>query len=184
MTAGAMKTACLLLPLFLTPSLAKANGKDIVLADSRSDEIRKGAVIGSKGRHLNADDSIRDLLGHPAFAGFARLLLPWDGRRYDETMRLSEIGSLLPYHSHVEFRGHHTELPIGWNAGRRRHGAHPRPPARLSRLTARPPRFPPPACLVSPPGPAGAAAGAPRKLLPSAPRFGYNRHSPYPSGSV
>lgn len=102
MTSGAMKTACLLLPLLLTPSLAEANGKDIVLADSRSDEIRKGAVIGSKGRHLNADDSIRDLLGHPAFAGFARLLLPWDGRRYDETMRLSDIGSLLPYHSHVD----------------------------------------------------------------------------------
>jgi acetyl esterase/lipase len=102
MTSGAMKTACLLLPLLLTLSLAEANGKDIVLANSRSDEIRKGAVIGSKGRHLNADDSIRDLLGHPAFAGFARLLLPWDGRRYDETMRLSGIGSLLPYHSHVD----------------------------------------------------------------------------------
>jgi acetyl esterase/lipase len=51
---------------------------------------------------LNADDSLRSLLSHPAFAGFARLLLPWDGRRYDETMRLSEIGSLLPYHSHVD----------------------------------------------------------------------------------
>jgi hypothetical protein len=37
----------------------------------------------------------------PAFAGFARLLLPWDGLRYDEAMRLSDIGSLLPYHSHV-----------------------------------------------------------------------------------
>jgi len=102
MTSGAMKTACLLLPLLLAPSLAEANGKVIVLADSQSDEIRKGAVIGSKGRHLNVDDSIRDLLGHPAFAGFARLLLPWDGRRYDETMRLSGIGSLLPYHSHVD----------------------------------------------------------------------------------
>ncbi len=38
---------------------------------------------------------------HPAFASFARLLLPWDGRRYDEEMRLSDIGSLLPYHRHV-----------------------------------------------------------------------------------
>jgi acetyl esterase/lipase len=36
-----------------------------------------------------------------AFAGFGRLLLPWDGRRYDTTMRLKEIGSLLPYHTHV-----------------------------------------------------------------------------------
>ena len=102
MKSGVMKTACLLLPLLLTPTLAKANGKDNVLADSRGDEIRKGTVSGSQGRHLNADDSIRNLLGHPAFAGFARLLLPWDGRRYDEAMRLSDIGSLLPYHSHVD----------------------------------------------------------------------------------
>src|SRR5262249_41363436 len=103
MTAGAIKTACLVLPLLLlTPSLAEANGKDMVLADSRSDEKRKGGVTGSKGRHLNADDSIRDLLGHPAFAGFAGLLLPWDDRRYDQAMRLSDIGSLLPYHSHVD----------------------------------------------------------------------------------
>ncbi len=102
MTSRAIRTACLVLPLLWTPSLAEANGKDIVVADSRSDETRKGAVIGSKAQHLNADDSMRDLLGHPAFAGFARLLLPWDGRRYDENMRLKDIGSLLPYHSHVD----------------------------------------------------------------------------------
>ena len=102
MMHGAIRTACLVLPLLLTPSLAQANGKDIVLADSRSNEIRKGTVIGSKGRHLNVDDRMRDLLGHPAFAGFARLLLPWDGRSYDQAMRLSDIGSLLPYHSHVD----------------------------------------------------------------------------------
>ena len=39
---------------------------------------------------------------HPAFAGFGRLLLPWDDRAYDENMRLGDIGSLLPYHSHVD----------------------------------------------------------------------------------
>jgi acetyl esterase/lipase len=100
--SGAIKTACLVLPFLLTPSFAPANGKDIVLADGRSNEIRKGIVSGSKGRYLNADDGIRDLLDHPAFAGFARLLLPWDGRTYDQAMRLSDIGSLLPYHSHVD----------------------------------------------------------------------------------
>jgi acetyl esterase/lipase len=102
MTSAAIKTACLVLPLLLAPSLAEANGKDRVLFDRRGSETRKGAVIGSKGRHLNADDSMRDLFGHPAFVGFARLLLPWDGRRYDPAMRLSDIGSLLPYHSHVD----------------------------------------------------------------------------------
>jgi acetyl esterase/lipase len=52
--------------------------------------------------HLRIDDTVVDVLEHPAFAGFGRLLLPWDDRRYDATMRLSEIGSLLPYHTHVD----------------------------------------------------------------------------------
>jgi acetyl esterase/lipase len=52
--------------------------------------------------HLRVDDTVGDLLDHPAFAGFARLLLPWDGRPYDPTMRLARIASLLPYHSHVD----------------------------------------------------------------------------------
>ena len=29
------------------------------------------------------------------------MVLPWDDRDYDEAMRLSDIGSLMPYHSHV-----------------------------------------------------------------------------------
>lgn len=52
--------------------------------------------------HLRVDDTVGDLLKHPAFAGFARLLLPWDDRRVDPAMPLREIRSLLPYHSHVD----------------------------------------------------------------------------------
>lgn len=52
--------------------------------------------------HLTPHDRIGDVLRHPAFQGYARLLLPWDDRSYDEGMRLSEVGSLLPYHTHVE----------------------------------------------------------------------------------
>jgi acetyl esterase/lipase len=52
--------------------------------------------------HLHVDDSVDDLLKHPAFARFGRLLLPWDDRRYDTTLPLRNIGSLLPYHSHVD----------------------------------------------------------------------------------
>ena len=51
--------------------------------------------------HLSSDSTIGDLLKHPSFAGFGRLTLPWDDRRYDETMHLEDIGSLLPYHSEV-----------------------------------------------------------------------------------
>ncbi len=52
--------------------------------------------------HLSIDNTIGDLLKHPAFAGFSGLTLPWDDRRYDETMRLAEIARLLPYHSEVD----------------------------------------------------------------------------------
>jgi acetyl esterase/lipase len=52
--------------------------------------------------HLRLDDSVDDVLEHPAFAGFGRLLLPWDNRRYDHALRLRSIGSLLPYHKHVD----------------------------------------------------------------------------------
>jgi acetyl esterase/lipase len=52
--------------------------------------------------HLRVDDTVGDMLAHPAFAGFGRLLLPWDDRRVDTSLRLWEIGSLLPYHSHVD----------------------------------------------------------------------------------
>lgn len=52
--------------------------------------------------HLRVDDSIGDVLRHPAFAGFARLLLPWDKGRNDQTLSLRSIGTLLPYHTHVD----------------------------------------------------------------------------------
>jgi acetyl esterase/lipase len=54
------------------------------------------------GTHLRVDNTVGDVLEHPAFAGFARLLLPWDDRRYDPTLALSRIGTLLPYHTHVD----------------------------------------------------------------------------------
>ncbi len=64
--------------------------------------LRHHAGAAGASGHLRADSSVGDLLAHPAFRGFAPLLLPWDDRRYDEGMRLSGIGSLLPYHTHVD----------------------------------------------------------------------------------
>lgn len=46
--------------------------------------------------------TVGGLLRHPCLAGFARLLLPWDDRPPEESLPLSRIGSLLPYHSHVD----------------------------------------------------------------------------------
>lgn len=55
-------------------------------------------------RPLRVNDTVQDVLMHPAFAGHNRLLLPWDDRPYDTRMPLSSMGSLLPYHSRVEPR--------------------------------------------------------------------------------
>jgi acetyl esterase/lipase len=52
--------------------------------------------------HFTLNDTLGDVLQHPAFGGFSRLVLPWDDRRYDEETPLSDIGSLLPHHSHVD----------------------------------------------------------------------------------
>ena len=59
-------------------------------------------MSATPGVHLDARSTLRDLLRHPAFAGFAPLILPWDDRAYDEQMPLARIGSLLPYHTHVD----------------------------------------------------------------------------------
>ena len=65
-----------------------------------------GQTIASVSQrvHLDTTSTLRDLLRHPAFAGFAPLLLPWDDRAYDEQLPLSRIDSLLPYHTHVDPR--------------------------------------------------------------------------------
>jgi len=61
-----------------------------------------GAVVSANAAHLRADDTVQDVLSHPAFAGFARLLLPWDDGAYDGRLPLRDLGTLLPYHSHVD----------------------------------------------------------------------------------
>jgi acetyl esterase/lipase len=59
-------------------------------------------VSASQPVHLDARSTLRDLLRHPALAAFAPLILPWDDRAYDEQMPLARIGSLLPFHTHVD----------------------------------------------------------------------------------
>lgn len=64
---------------------------DAVASASNTDELF----------HLTTNDSVRHLVNHPAFQGFAQSLLPWDenGSYYDTP--LYNVRSLLPYHSHV-----------------------------------------------------------------------------------
>lgn len=58
--------------------------------------------VGARGGHLGVHSTVGEILRHPAFTGFSRLILPWDDRDYEEQMPLTRIASLLPYHSHVD----------------------------------------------------------------------------------
>ena len=53
---------------------------------------------------LRTDSTVYDVLTHPAFVNFGRFLLPLE-QGYRETMPMSEISSLLPFHRHVDPQG-------------------------------------------------------------------------------
>jgi acetyl esterase/lipase len=61
----------------------------------KADEPRANA-------HLTCDNTVQDLFTHPALTTFVRLILPWDEHVYDRSMRLRDVGSLLPYHTQVD----------------------------------------------------------------------------------
>lgn len=68
----------------------------------RNDRIVAEQAPNAPVTALSEASTIGDILNHPAFAGFAALILPWDGRSYDASLPIRNIGSLLPYHSHVQ----------------------------------------------------------------------------------
>lgn len=83
----------------MTPCAAVAWYATVVSLDTRTLAMRMEEARQMPAVHLRVDDTIGDLLEHPAFASFGHLLLPWDDRRYDLTMQLRDIGGLLPYHT-------------------------------------------------------------------------------------
>ena len=97
----ALRSACVALALFSASSYLEGKENAAALSDRNTDETMNEQASGNRDGHLSIDASIRDLLSHSAFAGFGHLILPWDDRAYDTSMRLGNIGSLLPYHSHV-----------------------------------------------------------------------------------
>ena len=97
----ALRSACVALALFSASAWPEATANAAVQSERNPDDTMSAHARGHRAGHLTTDASIGDLLNHAAFAGFARLILPWDDRAYDGSMRLSNISSLLPYHSHV-----------------------------------------------------------------------------------
>jgi acetyl esterase/lipase len=98
----ALRPVYLAFSLLVAVSAAQAND-DRAASSGIGSEYGATAPGKSGGyEHMKPESSLADLLHHPAFTGHAPLLLPWDGRTYDETMQISAIGSLLPYHSNVD----------------------------------------------------------------------------------
>jgi acetyl esterase/lipase len=67
--------------------------------DGNQSEITNetGKVYG----HLTTDDFVRDIVNHPAFKGFGELLLSRDNNSEYYNTPLRNVGTLMPYHSHV-----------------------------------------------------------------------------------
>jgi acetyl esterase/lipase len=102
MSTFLLQSALLATSVLSAPFAEEAREGEIARPDRRVHATRSAALFKMKPGHLKADSTIKDLLSHPAFSGYSRLLLPWGDRGYDETMRLDDIGTLLSYHSHVD----------------------------------------------------------------------------------
>jgi acetyl esterase/lipase len=94
-----LQSLCMALSLLAAPLTAEAQESAGALSGSLQSVTEEAGARNYQ--HLSPGDTLGDLLNHPAFGGFAPLLLPWDDRRYDEAMKLRDIGALLPYHSAV-----------------------------------------------------------------------------------
>ena len=84
----------------VTPVAAEVRGQGAIPRNA-TDRVVKEEPNEARGGPLRTSDRIRDLLDHPRLAGYAHLMLPRDDRPYDPDTRLEDIGSLLPYHTHV-----------------------------------------------------------------------------------
>jgi hypothetical protein len=55
----------------------------------------------SVNTRLTTNNTILDLVNHPAFNGFGERLLPQDNNAAYYTTRLNNVDSLMPYHGNV-----------------------------------------------------------------------------------
>ena len=89
--------------LFLMIFLTSCMKNDTVASDGNTDKILvEERNVNGIFAHITTNDSVHHIVNHPSFKGFGQFILPLDHGTYDGNMQLSRVGSLLPYHSHVE----------------------------------------------------------------------------------
>lgn len=64
--------------------------------------LQEKEIPGVRNSHLAVTDSIHHILDHQAFQGFAQQILPWDDNSRYEDVPLTNVQTLMPYHSHVQ----------------------------------------------------------------------------------
>jgi len=76
---------------------------DAIASDGNADNILNGKRnVSGMNAHLTTNDFVQHIVNHPAFKGFGQCLLPWDNSANDYDTPLNDVGSLLPYHNHVD----------------------------------------------------------------------------------
>jgi acetyl esterase/lipase len=90
------KLLCFILPWAILSGVACAGDKTMAAIGTHASSVKTPTAV-----HLQVRDTLGDVLRHPAFSGFAPRLLPRSDRSYDPDLPLTDIGSLLPYHTHV-----------------------------------------------------------------------------------
>ena len=76
---------------------------DVFASDGQTDKLLNEENDMKKSyAHITIDDTFRQMVHHPAFKGFGRYLLPWENDTTDYDRPLRHVGSLMPYHSHVD----------------------------------------------------------------------------------
>jgi acetyl esterase/lipase len=71
----------------------------VVFLPSRVEADEK---VQPRNNPLTTKHRVLDIVNHPAFKGFGELVLPWDDNSNYYDTRLDRVGTLMPYHSHVD----------------------------------------------------------------------------------
>jgi len=65
-------------------------------------QAKESRSITQNKMHFKTSNTVHDVINHPAFQGYGQFILPLYRRRYNQDMRLADVGWLLPYHSNVD----------------------------------------------------------------------------------
>jgi acetyl esterase/lipase len=64
--------------------------------------IRPVTENGNEYDRLTVNNSVSEIVSHPAFAGFGRYLMPWDDPNRNYNIPITQVASTMPYHNYIQ----------------------------------------------------------------------------------